>query len=78
MWRIRLWKGKAAGVQRNGFDVRVSNLIETQGRDVEKENGFDLADYLINEQNQKNLQSIAYISLLKSPFFEGLTSASLF
>ena len=44
------WKEKAILAQRNGFNVRVSNLIEINGTASEKENGFDLADYLIDEQ----------------------------
>ncbi len=48
------WKEKAVRAQRNGFDVRISSLIETHGTDSEKENGFDLADYLIQEQTNIN------------------------
>ena len=48
------WKEKAVRAQRNGFDVRISRLIEMHGTDSEKENGFDLADYLIQEQKNIN------------------------
>lgn len=48
------WKEKALQAQRNGFDVRVSNLIELNALNAEKSNGFDLADYLIDEQRNVN------------------------
>ncbi len=35
-------------------DVHISSLIETQSTGGEKETGFDLADYLIAEQNRTN------------------------
>lgn len=44
------WKEKAVRAQRNGYNVRISGLIETLGTALEKENGWDLADYLINAQ----------------------------
>lgn len=72
------WKEKAARAQRNGFDVRISNLIEMHGTDAEKQNGFDLADYLIAEIRQKAKSINAYELLVKSPHFYGWTDASLF
>jgi len=48
------WQEKAIRAQRNGFDVSISSLIETQSTGGEKENGFDLADYLIAEQSRIN------------------------
>jgi hypothetical protein len=73
-----LWQEKAVRAQRNGVDARISNLIETHGTDAEKENGFDLADYLIAEQKLKNLRKSAYTDLINSPFFRGWTNTSLF
>ncbi len=73
------WKEKAVRAQRNGIDARISNLIETHGTDAEKQNGFDLADYLIAEQKLKILVfKSAYESLLSSPYFHGWTNANLF
>jgi hypothetical protein len=41
------WSEKADELRRAGFRVSVSDLIERRASDEEKENGFDLADYLI-------------------------------
>ncbi len=38
----------------HGQDVKVSNLTERRGTDVEKGKGFDLADYLTAEQKEIN------------------------
>ncbi len=43
------WSGIAADAQREGVNVKVSTLIENRATDEEKANGYDLADYLINE-----------------------------
>ena len=72
------WKEKAVRAQRNGFDVRISNLIEAHGAEIEKQSGFDLADYLISEIKQKMKSKTAYESLVRNPHFNGWTSASLF
>lgn len=72
------WKEKADSAQRNGFNVHVSSLIETYGTKTEKENGFDLADYLISEIKQKKSAKNTYQSLVGSPHFRGWTDASLF
>ncbi len=72
------WQEKAVRAQRNGIDMRISNLIETHGTDAEKKNGFDLADYLIAEQKLKIVSKTAYESFVTSPYFEGWTNASLF
>ena len=72
------WKEKAVRAQRNGIYARISNLIETHGTNAEKQNGFDLADYLIAEQKLKIVSKTAYESLLSSPHFHGWINASLF
>jgi hypothetical protein len=72
------WKEKANRAKGNGFNVRISDLIETRSTDVEKQKGFDLADYLISEIRKKTEAKTAYESLIKSPFFTGWTNASLF
>ncbi len=43
------WSGIAADAQRQDLNVKVSTLIENRATDEEKANGYDLADYLINE-----------------------------
>ncbi len=48
------WQEKAVRAHRNGFDVHISSLIETQSTGGEKETGFDLADYLVAEQSRIN------------------------
>ncbi len=45
-----LWQEIALKARSQSLDVRLSDLIEKHGTDAEKNNGFDLADYLINQQ----------------------------
>ena len=51
---FKLWTGAAAQARFQGLNVKVSNLIEMTGTDAEKGKGFDLADYLISQQNEIN------------------------
>lgn len=44
----------ASGARRFGLTVKVSELIESGATDGEKALGFDLADYLIREQQKRN------------------------
>ncbi len=43
----QLWMDRARELNKAGYSVRVSNLIETLATDAERANGFDLADYLL-------------------------------
>ncbi len=51
---FELWKRKAEEARTLGINARVSSLIERATTDEEKENGFDLADYLHREQTKIN------------------------
>jgi hypothetical protein len=51
---FELWQGIAADAQRQGLTIKVSNLIETHATGDQKANGYDLADYLINQQTEIN------------------------
>jgi hypothetical protein len=51
---FNLWQSIAADAQRQGLTIKVSNLIENHATDEQKANGYDLADYLINEQTEIN------------------------
>jgi hypothetical protein len=44
---FQLWSDKAAELQKAGYSVGVSNLIERLATDDERANGYDLADYLL-------------------------------
>ncbi|MDQ3636207.1 MAG: DUF6371 domain-containing protein [Acidobacteriota bacterium] len=52
-----VWNKTAQTARSNGFDVSISNLINTNASDKERINGFDLADYLISEQTEINKQN---------------------
>jgi hypothetical protein len=43
-----------ASARTQGLTVKVSSLIETHATDEQRANGFDLADFLINEQTEIN------------------------
>ncbi len=51
---FELWQTIATDARRLGLDVKVSTLIETHATDEQKANGYDLADYLINQQDEIN------------------------
>jgi hypothetical protein len=48
------WKAVATDAQRQGSTIKVSNLIESHATSEQKANGYDLADYLINQQKEIN------------------------
>jgi hypothetical protein len=48
------WQAVAREAQRQGSTIKVSNLIENHATDEQKTNGYDLADYLINQQSEIN------------------------
>ena len=49
-----LWQGIASYGQRKGLTVKVSKIIETFATADQKASGYDLADYLINQQKEIN------------------------
>jgi hypothetical protein len=49
-----LWQEKAREARKLGAAVKVSSLIENSATSVEKAKGFDLADYLIEQQTEVN------------------------
>ncbi len=49
-----LWQKVAAEARIKNLNVIVSDLIETRATDQEKADGYDLADYLIDEQKEIN------------------------
>ncbi len=48
------WQAVALDAQRQGSNVKVSRLIENHATTEQKANGYDLADYLIEQQNEIN------------------------
>jgi hypothetical protein len=48
------WQAVALDAQRQGLNVKVSRLIEDFATDQQKQNQYDLADYLIEQQREIN------------------------
>jgi hypothetical protein len=48
------WQTITHKARRQGLDVRVSDWIETEATDEQKAEGYDLADYLIQQQRAVN------------------------
>lgn len=48
------WREIAQDAARVGLSVHLSSLIESHATDEQRADGYDLADYLINEQNEIN------------------------
>jgi hypothetical protein len=51
---FELWQAIASDANKQGLTIKVSNLIENHATDEQKANGYDLADYLIEQQNEIN------------------------
>ena len=51
---FNLWQRIATDAQRQGLTVKISTLIEDHTTEEQKQNGFDLADYLIDQQREIN------------------------
>jgi hypothetical protein len=51
---FNLWQQIATDARKQGLPVKVSSLIEIHATDEQKANGYDLADYLINQQAEIN------------------------
>jgi hypothetical protein len=49
---FELWQEIALDGKRQGLTIKVTNLIENHATDEQKANGYDLADYLINQQKE--------------------------
>jgi len=45
-----LWKNKCLAFRKIGFDINISNLLEKNASDKQRENGLDIADYFINKK----------------------------
>ena len=48
------WTETAQEARARGVKVKVSSLIENHATDEQKQNGYDLADYLVNQQREIN------------------------
>jgi hypothetical protein len=48
------WQQIATDARRQGLNVEISSLIETRATDEQKAEGFDVADYLIQQQREIN------------------------
>jgi hypothetical protein len=51
---FELWQAVALDAQRQGLNVKTSRLIENFASSEQKQNQYDLADYLIEQQNEIN------------------------
>lgn len=47
------WKMEADALRKKGFDIEISNLLERKADDDQREKGYDLADYFLENQNPK-------------------------
>lgn len=46
-----IWKSKYEYFKSKGFDIQISDLLETKGSNEDRNNGYDIADYFIKNQN---------------------------
>ena len=51
---FKLWQEIALDGKRQGLTIKLSRLVENHATDEQKANGYDLADYLINQQKEIN------------------------
>jgi hypothetical protein len=57
---FNLWQSIAADANRQGLAVKVSSLIESHATGEQRATGYDLADYLINQQKEINQLNEVY------------------
>lgn len=47
------WKSTSEELKLKGYDIKVSNLLEEKGSRIEREKGFDIADYFLKSIEEK-------------------------
>ncbi len=72
-----LWQKTAQEARAVGLDVVMSSLIETKATDAQKAAGFDLADFLIDEQITKLEKQKSFAEIYNSKLEKVLTDAKL-
>lgn len=55
---FELWKEKAAEFKEQGYNISVSDLLEKQATPEQRADGFDLADYIIEQINPNGSNAI--------------------
>ncbi len=65
---FELWQSIATDAQREGASIKVSNLIESHATAEQKTNGYDLADFLINQQKEINQTNSKLETVLNDEF----------
>lgn len=52
------WKSIYETLKIKGYDIQISDLLERNGTVIERENGFDIADYFIKNQLKETIKFI--------------------
>jgi transcription elongation factor Elf1 len=65
-----LWSGIATDARRQGLEVKISSLIENNATDEQKFEGYDLADYLIQQQQREVNKYNQYVDADKLGVYE--------
>ena len=55
-----IWKSKCEHFIRKGFDIQISDLLETKGSNEERNRGYDIADYFIISYDYKPKKLISH------------------
>lgn len=55
-----IWKSKSEHFIRKGFDIQISDLLETRGSNEERTRGYDIADYFIISHNYNPKKLISH------------------
>jgi hypothetical protein len=50
---FQLWNGKCKEFKALGFDISISDLLEKNATEEQRESGFDIADYFIENQTKE-------------------------
>jgi hypothetical protein len=48
-----IWKSKCDRLKLKGYDIEISNLLEEKGSRIEREKGFDIADYFLKNLSKE-------------------------
>ena len=53
------WKSTSEELKSKGYDIKTSNLLEEKGNRIEREKGFDIADYFLRNLTKKPTKIIS-------------------
>ena len=76
-----IWKNKSERLKQKGFDIQISDLLERNATQSDREKGYDIADYFLDQSKNKpqkiisNTNRVALKMYMKNKSFKSLIEA---